>query len=245
MIHKNEALYIAHRGEKRLAPENTIAAGRLAVEQGATGLEVDIRLCGSDELVLFHDKTLQRHFGKRNFIFRTPLSQLQQHTFHSDLYTQNDRIPTLSEFLEEFRGTVPLNLDAKTFGSNNNTFVEKLCREIDRLNMKDQVWISAFNPLFLQLLKKQRPDIRIGFLFRNLAFLVRNFDLLFKAEAWHPHHSVISDSFVRLARKKKKMLYVWTVNDPLMVQAFEKYNIEGFITDKLFVKNTFPTPIQK
>jgi hypothetical protein len=38
-------IIIAHRGERILSPENTISAGKLALEQGATGLEVDVRMC--------------------------------------------------------------------------------------------------------------------------------------------------------------------------------------------------------
>ena len=53
-------LVIAHRGERVLAPENTIKACQLALDQGATGLEIDVRICGSGEIVLIHDPLLQR-----------------------------------------------------------------------------------------------------------------------------------------------------------------------------------------
>ena len=51
---------IAHRGASRLAPENTIVAGELAVEHGAIGWEVDIRISVDGELFLMHDDTLTR-----------------------------------------------------------------------------------------------------------------------------------------------------------------------------------------
>ena len=51
---------IAHRGASRLAPENTIVAGELAVEHGAVGWEVDIRISVDGELFLMHDDTLTR-----------------------------------------------------------------------------------------------------------------------------------------------------------------------------------------
>lgn len=232
---KNQLL-IAHRGNTIQAPGNTLAAFQLAVEQGATALEVDLRICGSGEIVLFHDKTLIRHFSKSKFLRNTPLSELKNLSFNKRTYERQDKVATLSELFEEFRGKVPINLDAKTFGSNNHVFIERMTHEIDRLNMKDQVWVSAFNPLFLRLLKKQRPDIRTGFLFRNLAFIIRHLDILHNSDAWHPHHSIISDRFVRKARAKNKELYVWTVNDPKMQESFRKYNIEGLITDKLYMR---------
>jgi len=57
-------IIIAHRGERELAPENTIEGCKLAIEQGADALEVDVRLCAGGEVVLFHDKTLKQHFNK-------------------------------------------------------------------------------------------------------------------------------------------------------------------------------------
>ena len=228
-------LLIAHRGNTIQAPENTLAALQLAVEQGATALEVDLRICGSGEIVLFHDKTLARHFSRNKFIRNTSLSELKSLAFNKRSYEKPDKVATLAELFEEFKGKVPINLDAKTFGSNNRVFIEDMSREIDRQNMKDQVWVSAFNPLFLRLLKKLRPDIRRGFLFRNLAFIIRHLDVLHDAQAWHPHHSIINERFVKKARCKNKELYVWTVNKPEMRKSFQKYGIEGFITDKLYL----------
>ena len=50
----------AHRGARSLAPENTLAAVAKAWEIGVDGIEVDVQFCGSDHLVILHDKTLKR-----------------------------------------------------------------------------------------------------------------------------------------------------------------------------------------
>ena len=51
---------VAHRGASRAAPENTLAAFRLASRQGARWLEFDVSLLGDGTPVLHHDKTLDR-----------------------------------------------------------------------------------------------------------------------------------------------------------------------------------------
>jgi glycerophosphoryl diester phosphodiesterase len=56
-------LDIAHRGASRLAPEHTLEAYRLALEQGAHVLELDLRLLRDGELVIAHDRTLRRTHG--------------------------------------------------------------------------------------------------------------------------------------------------------------------------------------
>jgi len=230
-----ELLYIAHRGDKIPAPENTIEASWAALEKGATGLEVDLRICGSGEIVLFHDKTLLRHFRKKRFLFHTKLDELQSLSFSGQPYEKLDKITLLTNFLEEFKGIVPINLDIKTFGSNNHIFIKNLLKEIDNFNMKDQVWISAFNPLFLRQLKKKRPVQKTGFLFRNLSFILKQVDVLLDSDAWHPHQSLINDRFIDKARSKNKKIYTWTVNDPAKLEIFKNYEIEGIITDKLFL----------
>lgn len=54
------ALNIAHRGASSLAPENTLAAARKALELGADAWEIDVQLTKDGELILMHDETLER-----------------------------------------------------------------------------------------------------------------------------------------------------------------------------------------
>ncbi|RLG68545.1 MAG: glycerophosphodiester phosphodiesterase [Methanobacteriota archaeon] len=53
-------LVIAHRGARSLAPENTLAAARKALEAGADMWELDVAVTADDELVVMHDDTLDR-----------------------------------------------------------------------------------------------------------------------------------------------------------------------------------------
>jgi len=53
-------MVIAHRGARSLAPENTLAAARLAWRLGADGWELDVRMTKDGELILMHDETLAR-----------------------------------------------------------------------------------------------------------------------------------------------------------------------------------------
>lgn len=55
----------AHRGSSKICPENTMAAFRKALEQGATGIETDVQLTKDGHLVLIHDETLNRTTAKR------------------------------------------------------------------------------------------------------------------------------------------------------------------------------------
>lgn len=50
---------LAHRGASSVAPENTIAAAQAALEAGADGWELDVRMTGDGELVLMHEGSLE------------------------------------------------------------------------------------------------------------------------------------------------------------------------------------------
>ena len=59
-------LNIAHRGARSLAPENTLAAARKALEVGADMWELDIRMTADGELIVLHDSTLERTSNVRD-----------------------------------------------------------------------------------------------------------------------------------------------------------------------------------
>ncbi|MFN7134700.1 MAG: glycerophosphodiester phosphodiesterase, partial [Myxococcales bacterium] len=75
--HPARPLVIAHRGASANAPENTLAAFREAVAQGADGVELDVMVCGSGEVVVCHDEWLDRLAGEHVPVGETPLHRLR------------------------------------------------------------------------------------------------------------------------------------------------------------------------
>jgi glycerophosphoryl diester phosphodiesterase len=225
--------FIAHRGGGDLAPENTIEACRLALQQGAKALEIDVRICADDVAVLFHDRYLVRHFGKMKALSKTPLQELRSLEFNRRPYSVPGKICTLHEFFEEFRGTVPINIDVKP-GWIGLKLALEIIKTIDDFKLRQQVWVSSFSPQFLRIIKTIKPNLKVGYLFRIFRPVYQWVDLFIKCEAWHPHHSIISDRFVDLTRRLNKEVFVWTVNDEALLQRLMPYKFEGIITDQLY-----------
>jgi glycerophosphoryl diester phosphodiesterase len=94
---------IAHRGASRDAPENTLAAFRLAWQQGADGVEADFRLTGDGRLVCLHDPTTGRTAGIDLTVAETRWEELAQLEVGGwkDARWHGERIPLLEEVLEE------------------------------------------------------------------------------------------------------------------------------------------------
>ncbi|HEY6839008.1 MAG TPA: glycerophosphodiester phosphodiesterase family protein, partial [Geobacteraceae bacterium] len=68
---------IAHRGASHAAPENTLAAFRLAWEEGADGIEADFRLSCDGEIVCLHDPTTRRTGGVELAVAAATLAELR------------------------------------------------------------------------------------------------------------------------------------------------------------------------
>ena len=96
-------LLIAHRGASADAPENTLAAFRLAIEQGADGLECDLRMSADGVIVISHDDSLTRTHSQPFRIADATVAELASHD-----------VPTLTQTLATVRGALPLiNLELK------------------------------------------------------------------------------------------------------------------------------------
>jgi glycerophosphoryl diester phosphodiesterase len=62
-----KTMVVAHRGAAGEAPENTLAALRLALQQQCDAIELDIHLTKDGEIVVCHDETLDRTTNLRGF----------------------------------------------------------------------------------------------------------------------------------------------------------------------------------
>ncbi len=88
-------LKIGHRGAPAYALENTLTAFRKALEMGADGVELDVHLCKSGELVVFHDDGMDRLTPETHLIRDLTLSELRTFPLPG-----GESIPTLPEVLE-------------------------------------------------------------------------------------------------------------------------------------------------
>lgn len=224
---------ISHRGRgDHSLPENTIEACEEALKQGAEALEVDVRFCGSGELVVFHDLYLKRLTGKSGRIWATTLGELRRRPLAQSPQGSPLYIPTLAEFIDHFKGTVPINLDAKVFTPLAGQFAKYLVRAIKASGYREQFWVSSFNPIFLRTVKVCGMDIKTGYLFQHFNKLRHWTESLWYTEYWHPHVDMVDDKFLQLAEKEDKPLYVWTVNDETNVRRLLKEPmVAGIISD--------------
>lgn len=156
-IDKYKSVKFAHRGlHDATRAENSISAFRAARDAGF-GIELDVRLAGDGELVVFHDPDLNRVCGVDRRVIDMTTSELRE----VRLSGTDDCVPTFREVLELIDGRVPLLIEIK-MDMGESGIAEKLVQVIE--GYKGDYIVESFNPLALRTVKKARPDVLRGIL---------------------------------------------------------------------------------
>ena len=152
-----ERVYIAHRGlfdNETNAPENSLPAFRLAVEEGY-GIELDVQMTTDGRLVVFHDDSLLRMCGVDKLLTECSYEELQGYT----LLDTQERIPLFDDVLEVIGGQVPLVVEIKSAGDWKGTAQ----RTGERLDTYEGVFcIESFHPMVVEWFRKNRPKVLRG-----------------------------------------------------------------------------------
>src|SRR5262249_21653225 len=116
---------LGHRGASSDAPENTLPAFRLALEQGADGVELDVRLCGSGEVVVFPDGRRERLTRAAGRVADTPWSVLSGLEVRAGPPgAPAGRIPLLAEVLEALPRSSFVNVELKSEDWNGSAVAD-------------------------------------------------------------------------------------------------------------------------
>ncbi|MFD0892156.1 glycerophosphodiester phosphodiesterase [Luteolibacter ambystomatis] len=121
-------LFIAHRGASDAAPENTLAAFRMAWDEGADGIEGDFRLTADGKVVCIHDANTGRTAGKRHTVERChwkTLAGLDVGSWKGKRFA-GERIPLLEEVLETMPEEKRLFIEIKSGPKIIDPLVEAL-----------------------------------------------------------------------------------------------------------------------
>lgn len=135
-------MVIAHRGDWRNAPENSIQAVQNCITMGVAVAEIDIQRSKDGHFVLMHDKTLQRTTNGTGKVADYTLAELQQFYLKDGLgipqpvYT----IPTLEEVLTLSKGKILLNLDKA------DRWLEDVLALVDKMEMRDHCIFKSSKP---------------------------------------------------------------------------------------------------
>lgn len=247
---------VAHRGASFDAPENTVAAMKLAFEQGADGVEADFYLSSDGEIVCIHDADTKRTAGVKHVIVKTPFEELRKldvGAWKNEKY-RGEKIPTFAEIAETIPAGKKFIIELKT----GPEIVAPLKDALAKTGLKDdQILIICFNEKTVAECKKVLPNLKCHWLTGykqdeksgewkpTLAEVVATLErskadgLGTQGEMKHVDADFIED----LCDEGHCEFHVWTIDKPKVARYYQKLkpwgittNRPGFIRDQLNAK---------
>ena len=240
-------LRIGHRGAAALAPENTLASFRAAVQAGVDLIEFDALQLRGGDVVVAHSHNLHEvsHGTARGTLKAMTLEEIR---------SVCPELPTLDEALGFFADEEPdvgAHLDLKSPGA-----AAAVAAALRRFGLLERTLVSSFHVRALRRLGALEPGLRIGVTFprdvlrvharRGSGTIVGGglralravtpglVDLLLarsRATALVLHYGVVSEGVVRRAHARGAPVVAWTVDDPVDLARVELEGVDAVVTN--------------
>lgn len=220
---KLRPLLLGHRGVRplpflglrwrkpELPAENTLEAFDYALSHGCDGFEFDVRYTRDRRSVLHHDSDVD---GRD--------VAACEHTFLERRLGY--KLASVEETLQRFAPTAWLDIELKTAGEE-----EAVVAALRSCPPQRGYVVSSFLPEVLLRLHEIDSTLPLGYICnkREDAQLWSGLPI----SCFFPHHSVVSESLVAEAHRRKMQLMSWTVNRPEDLQRLAAWGVDGLISD--------------
>lgn len=250
---KKSPLIIGHRGASALAPENTLAAFARAFDDGADGIELDVRLARDGVPVVIHNASLSHARRRKTRVAQMTSEKLSQIDVGSSF---NRRHPRLAR-VQYMKQTVPtlddvFSLMANSSRQNTVCYVEmKAVRKkesnvllaaavveiVQRHRFHDRVIVISFNLPAIAAVKDLDPSIRTGALFGPRQRATKSVHRIISSALEHRadelllHHLIANRRILEPALEANLNPVVWTVEDQSWVARAQENRIHALMTN--------------
>lgn len=156
-LRKRDSLFIAHRGYSAMAPENSIAAYKLACQNGFGGVECDIRRTKDGVFVLSHDASLDRIYGVKTTISESFFSTLENYIMIGGNYFNiynNEHLPTLDSYLTLIKSYPNTHAIIDIKADYSKAHLKDLFDQVSSYHINDRVEFITTHPTNLTELKE-------------------------------------------------------------------------------------------
>ncbi len=223
-------LIIAHRGYSGRAPENTLAAFKMALEAGAKALELDVHQTKDGRLAVIHDGDLKRVGKRAGTIARLSWSDLgavDVGSWYGAAFA-DERIPSLEEALDLAQGRAQVHVELKAGSAKYPGIEDNLARVMDSRQAWPWAPVSSFDHEALKAVRRLKPQARLGYLLGSTPL----------SRAWQEMNALGAESLnvsvrqasalrVRQSHERGFKVFVYTVNDPKTLAKMAGLGVDG------------------
>lgn len=212
----------AHRGLSAAAPENTLAAFRLALEAGVDMLELDVHLTRDDRVAVIHDRTLQRTTtgnGPVRSYTSAEISALDAGSWFDPRFA-SARVPLLEEVIALAAGRCWLNVELKSHRFHREPpepYAHRVVDVVRTHNAIDRVIFSSFDAELVRAIRRVAPGAATGVLYnwhRDILRMPSAIAARCGASAFICSWTELTKRRLDDAKDAGLAVAVYTVNDP-------------------------------
>ncbi len=243
---------VAHRGSSHDNPEHTLGAYVAALDQGAEGLECDVRLTADGHLVCVHDRRVDRVTNGRGVVSAMELAQLDELDFASwknpwlelddeapEIDEQTRRVLTLRRLLQaaaDYDRPVDLAIETKHPTRYAGLVERRLVEMLDSFGWAgagSPARIMSFSPVALSRIKKLAPQLEVVLLIDRQYSWQMALSMLGPGWIAGPGIDLLRENpkLGRRLLKRERRIHVWTVNTPEDLELCARLGVEAVITD--------------
>lgn len=241
---------LAHRGGGALAPENTIAAIRVALERGYCGVEFDAMLAVDDVPVLMHDPTLERTaltVGAVSELSAAELERIDVGGWHSARFT-GETVPTLQRTLRFCREQdIWPNIEikpARGFEAATGAAVARVTAQVyadliipggERAEQASPrvPLLSSFAAAALVAAREVAPGLPRGWLVDLVPPEWHKEMARLDCVSLHTNHRHLTGQQAHEIKRAGTWLFCYTVNSPQRARTLLSWGVDAFCTDAI------------
>lgn len=162
---KPKPYMMAHRGNQVACPENTIAAFKRALAEGADILETDVHLTADGVFVCIHDATVDRTTNGSGQVAEMTLAKIKTLSAACGrLGFEAERIPTVAEVAALIPNDAALALELKTDRFLEPGVCRRLIAELEQAGVLNRTIALSFSLKRLGTMQAVAPDMPIGWI---------------------------------------------------------------------------------
>lgn len=224
-LREGPTLVVAHRGANAYAPENTLAAFRLATEQGADAIEFDVRSTADGHLVVIHDASLERTTDRGGEVQALSLEEVRRADAggRRGPAFRGERVPMLEEVLDTVRGRLLVDIELKVTGIE-----ARVVEQLTRAEMASDALVTSFLEDAVVEIRALDAGVAVGLL-QQWPDVSRATDL--GVDVYLPHVRALSAELAAVCRARGLQIIPWTVRSEDEARIVLQHGVHGLVAD--------------
>ena len=225
-------MIMAHRGYSAKAPENTLPAFKMCMDEGFSAAELDVQMLGDGTIIVMHDDNLKRTTGLNKNVWEVTYDEIRDldNGAFFDKAFEGTRIPTLDEVLK-LAGSgdtkLYLNIEIKRNGHDEGITqkVVDIILENDYLNNCD---ITSQDYSTLEEVRKINPYVLTAY---TSVVGMGDLESLDAADIISIQETFATFENVERLHRAGKRVFVWTVNEKETMKKLVSLNVDAILTN--------------